>query len=64
MKKEGSAFDLRMAVGILGASGCVREQNLSEYLFLGELSLPIRLSLNASFSSTFRSARTVNLLVS
>jgi magnesium chelatase family protein len=28
-----------MAVGILGASGCVRAQNLSAYLFLGELSL-------------------------
>ncbi|MBZ5499219.1 MAG: YifB family Mg chelatase-like AAA ATPase [Acidobacteriia bacterium] len=39
VKKEGSAFDLPMAVGILGASGCVRAQNLSEFLFLGELSL-------------------------
>ena len=39
VKKEGSAFDLPMAVGILGASGCVRTQNLSEFLFLGELSL-------------------------
>jgi magnesium chelatase family protein len=39
VKKEGSAFDLPMAVGILGASGCVRAQDLSEYLFLGELSL-------------------------
>jgi CRP/FNR family transcriptional regulator len=39
LKKEGSAFDLPMAVGILGASGCVRTQNLSEFLFMGELSL-------------------------
>jgi magnesium chelatase family protein len=39
VKKEGSAFDLPMAVGILGASGCIRAQNLKEYLFLGELSL-------------------------
>jgi magnesium chelatase family protein len=39
VKKEGSAFDLPMAVGILGAAGCVRTQNLSGYLFLGELSL-------------------------
>jgi len=39
VKKEGSAFDLPMAVGILGASGCVRAKNLSEFLFLGELSL-------------------------
>ncbi len=39
VKKEGSAFDLPMAVGILGASGRVRAQNLKEFLFLGELSL-------------------------
>jgi len=39
VRKEGSAFDLPMAVGILGASGCVHAKNLSEYLFLGELSL-------------------------
>jgi magnesium chelatase family protein len=39
LKKEGSAFDLPMAVGILGASGCVRAQNLSGFLFMGELSL-------------------------
>jgi len=39
IKKEGSAFDLPMAVGILGASGCVRLQNLSTFLFMGELSL-------------------------
>src|SRR5439155_14539515 len=39
VKKEGSSFDLPMAIGILGAAGCVRTQNLSKYLFLGELSL-------------------------
>lgn len=39
LKKEGSAFDLPMAVGILGASGCVRSQDLSTFLFMGELSL-------------------------
>jgi magnesium chelatase family protein len=39
IKKEGSAFDLPMAVGILGAAGRVRTQNLSSYLFMGELSL-------------------------
>jgi magnesium chelatase family protein len=39
LKKEGSAFDLPMAVGILGASGRVRTQNLSAFLFMGELSL-------------------------
>ena len=39
VKKEGSAFDLPMAIGILGAAGCVRTQNLARFLFLGELSL-------------------------
>ncbi len=39
VKKEGSAFDLPMAVGILGAAGRVRAQNLSTFLFMGELSL-------------------------
>ena len=39
VRKEGSAFDLPMAVGILGAAGCVRTQNLARYLFMGELSL-------------------------
>jgi magnesium chelatase family protein len=39
MKKEGSAFDLPMAVGILGASGCVPKENLAACLFMGELSL-------------------------
>ncbi len=39
VKKEGSAFDLPMAVGILGAAGCVRSQNLAAFLFMGELSL-------------------------
>ena len=39
VKKEGSAFDLPMAIGILGAAGVVRTQDLSGFLFLGELSL-------------------------
>jgi magnesium chelatase family protein len=39
LKKEGSAFDLPMAIGILGAAGCVRTQDLARFLFLGELSL-------------------------
>jgi magnesium chelatase family protein len=39
VKKEGSAFDLPMAIAILGAAGCVHAPNLSNYLILGELSL-------------------------
>lgn len=37
--KEGSAFDLPIAVGILAASGMVDPALLAKYLFVGELSL-------------------------
>ena len=39
VRKEGSAFDLAIAVGILGASGQVDDALLADYTFLGELSL-------------------------
>src|SRR5215467_6121908 len=39
MKKEGSGFDLPMAMGIVGAYGGLTKSDLSDYLFLGELSL-------------------------
>jgi magnesium chelatase family protein len=39
IKKEGSSFDLPMAIGILGTNGTILRQNLDGYLFLGELSL-------------------------
>ncbi len=39
IKKEGSAFDLPIAVGILTASGQVRPEKLLRYALLGELSL-------------------------
>jgi len=39
VKKEGSAFDLPMAIGILGASGNVKARDLARFLFMGELSL-------------------------
>ena len=50
IKKEGTAFDLPIAVGILAATGIVPHQELVEYLILGELSLdgrikPVRGSL-------------------
>jgi len=38
-KKEGPAFDLAIALGILGASGQLNQRNLLDYVFLGELSL-------------------------
>lgn len=39
IKKEGSSYDLPMAVGILAAEGLIEKQRLDEYLLIGELSL-------------------------
>ena len=39
IRKEGSAFDLPMAVGILAADGLISPQVLEKYVLLGELSL-------------------------
>lgn len=39
IKKEGSAFDLPIAIGLLATMGMVQTENLDRYLFVGELSL-------------------------
>jgi magnesium chelatase family protein len=39
IKKEGSAYDLPMALGILAAEGLVQKERLQQYSLLGELSL-------------------------
>lgn len=39
VKKEGSAFDLPIALGILAASETLKKENLTKYIILGELSL-------------------------
>ncbi|MBI5190159.1 MAG: YifB family Mg chelatase-like AAA ATPase [Nitrospirae bacterium] len=39
VKKEGSAFDLPIALGIIAAEGMLRQEDLDGYLFAGELSL-------------------------
>ncbi len=39
IKKEGSAFDLPMAIGILTATGVIPENYEKKYLVMGELSL-------------------------
>jgi magnesium chelatase family protein len=39
LRKEGSAYDLTLAVGILVASYQIKAENLSEYVIMGELSL-------------------------
>src|ERR1700678_2832111 len=39
LKKEGSGFDLPMAIGILGAYGVLQLRDLSQFLLVGELGL-------------------------
>ena len=39
LRKEGSGFDLPMAVGILGADGNIVSDHLQEYMLVGELGL-------------------------
>ena len=39
MRKEGSSYDLTLAVGILIASGQIKGENVGKYLIMGELSL-------------------------
>jgi magnesium chelatase family protein len=39
IKKEGSGFDLPMALGIVGAYGGLTKKDISDCLFVGELSL-------------------------
>ncbi len=39
IRKEGSAYDLPLAIGILAASEQIQNQKLDEYILMGELSL-------------------------
>ncbi|MEG1999198.1 MAG: magnesium chelatase domain-containing protein, partial [Bacteroidales bacterium] len=39
IKKEGSAYDLPIAIGVLAASESVKSDHLGEFLIMGELSL-------------------------
>lgn len=39
IKKEGSAYDLTIATGVLAASGQIEAEELDKYLIMGELSL-------------------------
>ena len=39
IRKEGSSYDLPLAIGILAAAKIVSEEKLSRYLIIGELSL-------------------------
>ena len=66
MKKEGPAFDLPIAVCILAATRQVPDQNLSEILMIGELSLdgslkPVRGALPMVISASENGVRNVIL---
>jgi len=37
LRKEGSAYDLTLALGILTASGQIKSENLEKYIIMGEL---------------------------
>lgn len=39
LRKEGSAYDLTLAIGILAASNQIQAEHLEDYLIMGELSL-------------------------
>ena len=39
LRKEGSAYDLTFAMGILMASGQIKATNINDYIIMGELSL-------------------------
>lgn len=39
IRKEGTAYDLPLAIGILAASDSVKQDKLEEYIIMGELSL-------------------------
>ena len=39
IRKEGSAYDLTIAIGILAASGQMNDEKIGDYVIMGELSL-------------------------
>ena len=56
IRKEGSSYDLPLAIGILAATGTVSPSKLNRYLIMGELSLdgglqPIRGALPVSIAA-------------
>ena len=66
LKKEGSGFDLPMAIGILGAYGSLHLRDLSNFLLVGELGLdgslrPVQGMLPIAIAARERGIR--NLLI-
>ncbi len=60
VRKEGSAFDLPMAIGILGGTGLIHP-DLSDCFFVGELSLDGRLRPIRGVLSIARLARKIKI---
>jgi magnesium chelatase family protein len=66
IKKEGTGYDLPVALGLLAATGIVPQRRLDRYLVLGELSLDGRVkAVNGSLpmALTARSAGMAGILV-
>jgi magnesium chelatase family protein len=67
LRKEGAAFDLGLAIGILAATEQIAAENLENYLFLGELSLDGKLrpvhGVLAIAAYLFRNAPQTTLVV-
>ncbi|MDR3762620.1 MAG: YifB family Mg chelatase-like AAA ATPase [Acidobacteriota bacterium] len=66
LKKEGSGFDLPIALGILGAYGGLTRRELQDYVIVGELSLdgglrPVRGALPIAVAA--RARKIANLLL-
>jgi len=66
VKKEGSLFDLPIAIGILSASGIIKSDKLRQYFIIGELSLdgqikPIRGSLSMAIAANHQGVKGVIL---
>jgi len=64
VKKEGSSFDLPIAVGILGANGDLKTAELDDTLIVGELSLdgrvrPVKGALSIAVAARDRGAKRV-----
>src|SRR5690242_2802480 len=64
VRKEGSAFDLPMALGLLGCQGTFFGKVLDSHVFIGELSLdggvrPVRGALSAALAARERGVRNV-----
>jgi magnesium chelatase family protein len=64
IRKEGSGFDLSMALGILGCQGTFFGKPLSSFVFLGELSLdggvrPVRGALSAAIAAREKGVKTL-----